>query len=67
VDDRDSIPDKSSGIIFPFATASRLTLGPTQTPKQWVPGALSPGVKRPKREVDHSPPSRAWGCTSTPH
>jgi hypothetical protein len=24
---------------------------------QWVPGALSPGVKRPGREGDHSPTS----------
>jgi hypothetical protein len=26
----------------------------TQPPIQWVPGALSPGVKRPGHEVDHS-------------
>jgi hypothetical protein len=26
---------------------------------QWVPGALSPEVKRPGREVDHSPPASA--------
>jgi hypothetical protein len=26
---------------------------------QWVPGALSLGVKRPGREADHSPPSSA--------
>jgi hypothetical protein len=36
-----------------------------------VPGALSPGVKRPGREVDHSPPASAevkkmWTYTSTP-
>jgi len=29
------------------------------TPIQWVPGALSLGVKRPGREADHSPPPRA--------
>jgi hypothetical protein len=34
-------------------------LGPTQPPIQWVPGALSPWVKRPKREAGHSPPSSA--------
>jgi hypothetical protein len=28
-------------------------------PIQWVPGALSLGVKRPGREADHSPPSSA--------
>jgi hypothetical protein len=32
-------------------------LGPTQPPIQWVPGALSLGVKRPGREADHSPPN----------
>jgi hypothetical protein len=34
-------------------------LGPTQPPIQWVPGALSLGVKWPGREADHSPPSSA--------
>jgi hypothetical protein len=38
---------------------SRTALGPTQPPMQWVPGALSLGVKRPGREADHSPPSSA--------
>jgi hypothetical protein len=41
--------------IFLFTIA----LGPTQPPIQWVPGALSLGVKRPGREADHSPPSSA--------
>jgi hypothetical protein len=40
-------------------TASRMALKPTQPPIQWVPGALSVGVKRPGREADHSPPSGA--------
>jgi hypothetical protein len=49
---------------------SRPVLGPTQLPIQWVPGALSLGIKRPEREVDNSPPSRAevkntWSSTST--
>jgi hypothetical protein len=57
--------------IFLFFTASRTALGPTQPPIQWVPGALSLGVKRPGREADHSPPSsaevkNAWSYTSTP-
>jgi hypothetical protein len=39
--------------------ASRKALGPTQPPIQWVPGALSLGVKRPVREADHSHPSSA--------
>jgi hypothetical protein len=36
---------------------SGTALGPTQPPTQWVPGALSLGVKRQGREADHSPPS----------
>jgi hypothetical protein len=54
-----------------FSTPSRPTLGSAQPPIQWVQGALSPGVKRPGREADHSPPSSAeikemWIYTSTP-
>jgi hypothetical protein len=45
--------------IFLLTTASRTALGPAQPPIQWVPGALSLGVKRPGREADHSPPSTA--------
>jgi hypothetical protein len=56
--------------FFLFSTASRTALGPTQPPIQWVPGALSLGVKRPGRKADHSPPSaevkNAWSYTSTP-
>jgi hypothetical protein len=43
--------------IFLFTTASRTALGPTQPPIQWVPEALSLGVKRSGREADYSPPS----------
>jgi hypothetical protein len=57
--------------IFLFTTASRTALEPTQPPIQWVPGAISLGVKRPGREADHLPPSSAevkstWSYTSTP-
>jgi hypothetical protein len=57
--------------IFLLTTASRPALGPTQHPMQWVPAALSLGVKRPGREADHLPPSSAevksaWSGTSTP-
>jgi hypothetical protein len=31
----------------------------TQHPIQWVPDALFPGVNRPEREADHSPPTSA--------
>jgi len=41
-------------LFFLFATASSPALGPTQPPIQ-----LAPGVKRPGREADHSPPSSA--------
>jgi hypothetical protein len=44
---------------FHFSTSSRPALGYTQPPIQWVPGALSPGVKRPGREADHSLPTSA--------
>jgi hypothetical protein len=45
--------------IFLFTTASRTALRPTQPPIQWLPGALSLGVKRPGCEADHSPPFSA--------
>jgi hypothetical protein len=45
--------------IFLFDTVSGPALGPTQPPIQWVPGALSLGVKRKGRKADHSPPSSA--------
>jgi hypothetical protein len=54
---RDSISRR--GKIFIFSTESTLALGPTQPPIQWVQGEISPGVKRPSRQTDHSPPSRA--------
>jgi hypothetical protein len=41
--------------IFLFSTVSRLVLGPTQSPINLIPGALSPGIKRPWREDNHSP------------
>jgi hypothetical protein len=56
--------------IFLFTTASRPVMGPTEPPIQWVPGALSLGVKRSEREAEHSRPSSAevkiaWSYTST--
>jgi hypothetical protein len=57
---------------FLFSTSSRPALGSTHPRIQWVLGALSSGVKRPGREVDHLPPASAevkkmWIYTSTPH
>jgi hypothetical protein len=54
--------------LFLFATASRPTFGPTQSPIQCLPGALISGVKRLGRVADHSPPSNtrsksAWSYT----
>jgi hypothetical protein len=70
LDDREFEARQGLG-IFLFTTASRPALGHTQPPIQWVPGALSLGVKRLGREADHSPPSssevkNAWRNTSTP-
>jgi hypothetical protein len=65
-----SISPLPRGKIPLFATASRLALGPTQQPIQWVPGALFLGVKWPVHEADHSPSSTAEfensSYTSTP-
>jgi hypothetical protein len=57
--------------VFLFATASRLALGLTHPPIQWVPAALILGVKRPGREADYTPPSsaevnNAWSYAFTP-
>jgi hypothetical protein len=72
LDDRGSRVRFPAGLrIFLLTTASRPALGPTHPPNQWVPGALSLGVKRPGREADHSPPSssefkNACSYTSSP-
>jgi hypothetical protein len=54
-----------------FASASRLALWSNQLPMKWVPEDLSPGVKRPGREADHTPQSsaevkNAWNYASVP-
>jgi hypothetical protein len=66
-------PRPITGIALPLPfTATTPALGPTQPPIQWVPGALSPGVKRQGREADHSPPTSAevkemWIIYPLPH
>jgi hypothetical protein len=54
-----------------ISTLSRPILGPTEPPMQLVPWALSPGVKRQRREADHSPLTsvevkKTWIYTATP-
>jgi hypothetical protein len=55
--------DWKARVRFPaeqdFSTASKLALGPIQSPIQWVSGAISPMIKRPELEADHSTPSNA--------
>jgi hypothetical protein len=38
--------DSRQGQDFFFPTASTPPLGPTEPPIEWVPGAISPGLKR---------------------
>jgi hypothetical protein len=49
---------------FHLSNSLRLVLEFTQPPIQWVPGALSPGVKQPGREAGPQPLSadavRSW-------
>jgi hypothetical protein len=55
MDGQGSIPGMAK--IFLFSATSRLALGPTHLPIQWVPRAISLGVKWLEHEADHSPPS----------
>jgi hypothetical protein len=51
--------DSRQGQEYLFATVSREALRPTHPAVQWIPGALSSGVKRPGREADHLSQSNA--------
>jgi hypothetical protein len=42
------------GKNFLFFTSSRPALGHNYLPIQWVPVAVSPGVKQPGREAEHT-------------
>jgi hypothetical protein len=56
LDGQGSIPGRER--FFLFSTASRLALGPAQSPIQWVLGVISLGVKQQLgHEASHSPPS----------
>jgi hypothetical protein len=69
------LDDRGVGVRVPvgsiiFSISSRRALGSTQPPSQWIPGALSPEVKRQGLEPDHSHPTSAevrkiWFYTST--
>jgi hypothetical protein len=70
------LDDRGVGVRVPvgsriFSTSSRPALGPAHLPIQLLPGFLSPRVKRPGLEADHSPPTsvevkKMWIYTSTP-
>jgi hypothetical protein len=45
--------------FFSSTITARSALGPTQSSIQWLPGVVFPGLKRQRRESDHSPPSSA--------
>jgi hypothetical protein len=58
--------DRGVGVLSPggvknfhFSMSSRPTLGSTQSPIQWLLGALSTGIKRPGPETNNSPPTSA--------
>ena len=52
---------------FLFSQKSWPAVGSNEPPPQWIPAALFPGVKRPRREGDRLPPRSAgvkngWSC-----
>jgi hypothetical protein len=52
--------------LFSFLRCPNPILGSSQPPIQWVPESVSPGVKRPGHEADHSPEvKKTWIYTST--
>jgi hypothetical protein len=55
---RGSIPGMGK-IFVSSPQRSHTGAGAHQPPLQWVPEFLFSGIKRPGREVDHSPPSNA--------
>jgi len=68
LDDRGSIPGRDED-TFSLSLRAQIDSGAHSSSIQWVPVALSPDVKRPGCEVDHSPTSgatikKAWSYTS---
>jgi hypothetical protein len=58
------LDDRGDGVHVPvgsriFSTSFRPALESTQPSTRWIPGAVSPRVKRPGREAEHSPPTSA--------
>jgi hypothetical protein len=51
--------DRRSKVRFPVGAVNFSLHHRVQNAIQWVPGALSLGVKQPGREADHSPLSSA--------
>jgi hypothetical protein len=67
LDDRGSRVRFPAGLgIFLFTAASRTALGPSQPPIEWVPGALSLGVKLTTHLHLVSRSKNAWSYTSAP-
>jgi hypothetical protein len=70
--DRGSIPGRhSDGLFFSLRHRARPVLRPIQPPIQLVPRDITPGIKLPGSETDHSLPysaevKNAWSYTSTP-
>jgi hypothetical protein len=48
-----NVPFPEGAKNFPFSIRPRPALGPTKLPLQWIPGPVSPDVKRPQRNADH--------------
>ena len=65
------IREGCTGNCLRYSARARHAPGPTQLPRQWVVGDGSQGLKRPRHEADHIPPSSAlvkneWSyCTLT--
>lgn len=49
----------STGKNFLLSKASKLALGPSKPPTQWVAGVPFPGVQQLVQEADYSDPSSA--------